>query len=72
MTVFTWFLIYSFRTTCIERRVLIKNPGFLKYPKEYQIIQPRFGNGDGLGGIRFLHILMFVGGLAVTYSIMFG
>lgn len=68
----TWFIFYSFRTTCIERKVLVNNPGFLKYPKEYQIVQPRFGSGEGLGIIRFLHIIVFIGAFAITYAIMFG
>ncbi len=72
---FTWLLIYSFKRTCIERRVLIKNenPGFLKYPKvkEYKLIEPLFGDGEGLGIIRFGHLFMFLIGIWITYSIMF-
>lgn len=72
---FTWLLIYSFRRTCIERRVLVKreNPGFMKYPKlkEYKIIEPLFGDGEGLGIIRIAHLIFFLIGIWITYGIMF-
>jgi len=72
---FTWLLIFSFRRTCIERRVLTKreNPGFMKYPKlkEYKIIEPLFGDGEGLGIIRIVHLIFFLIGIWITYAIMF-
>jgi len=72
---FTWLLIYSFKRTCIDRRVVIKeqNPGFMKYPKlkEYELIEPLFGEGEGLGAIRMLHLVMFLIGIWITYAIMF-
>jgi hypothetical protein len=72
---FTWLLIYSFRRTCIDRRVLIKNenPGFMKYPKlrEYKIVEPLFGDGEGLGIIRIAHLIFFLIGIWITYAIMF-
>jgi len=75
IAVFTWLLIYSFKRTCVERRVLVKNtnPGFLRYPKvkEYEIIEPRFGNGEGLGIIRIGHLIFFFIGIWITYGIMF-
>lgn len=73
--VFTWLLIYSFRRTCIDRRVLIgtKNPGWFKYPKEknYELIEPLFGDGEGLGAIRIAHLGFFLIGIWITYAIMF-
>jgi hypothetical protein len=75
IAVFTWLLIYSFKRTCVERRILVKksNPGFMKYPKvkEYEIIEPRFGDGEGLGIIRIAHLLLFFIGIWITYGIMF-
>ena len=75
IAIFTWLLIYSFKRTCIERRILVKNsnPGFLRYPKikDYEIIEPRFGDGEGLGIIRIAHIVFFFIGIWVTYGIMF-
>jgi len=72
---FTWLLIYSFRRTCIDRRVLIKNenPGFMTYPKlkEYKIVEPLFGDGEGLGIIRIVHLIFFLIGIWITYAIMF-
>jgi len=74
--IFTWLLIYSFKHTCIERKILIKdeNPGFMRYPKkrEYKIIEPRFGTGEGLGGIRILHLILFFIGIWISFGIMFG
>jgi len=75
ISIFTWLLIYSFKRTCIERRVVTKrtNPGFMRYPKEkeYKIIEPLFGNGEGLGLIRMLHPVLFFIGIWITYAIMF-
>jgi len=75
IAIFTWLLIYSFKRTCIERRVLVenKNAGWFRYPKEkkYEIIEPRFGNGEGLGAIRVLHIIFFLIGIWITYAVMF-
>jgi hypothetical protein len=75
LSMFTWLLIYSFRRTCIDRRVLIetKNPGWFKYPKEkkYELIEPLFGDGEGLGAIRIAHLGLFLVGIWITYAIMF-
>ena len=75
IAIFTWLIIFSFKRTCIERRILVKNsnPGFMRFPKvkEYEIIEPRFGDGEGLGIIRIAHILFFFIGIWVTYGIMF-
>ena len=35
---YTWVLIYSYKRTCTARRVLLSNPGFMKYPKTIQLI----------------------------------
>ena len=73
---FIWLLIYSFRKTCIERRVLVKqeNKGFLRYPKtkEWKIIEPLLQDGDGLGIVRIAHIVFFLIAIWITYGIMFG
>lgn len=75
LIMFTWLLIYSFKRTCIERRVTTKrtNPGFMRYPKEkeYKIIEPLFGDGEGLGAIRLIHLGLFLIGIWITYGIMF-
>ena len=75
IAVFTWLLIYSFKRTCLERRILVetKNAGFMRYPKErkYEIIEPRFGDGEGLGAIRVLHLVFFLIAIWITYGIMF-
>ena len=73
--IFTWLLIYSFKRTCIERRILVKktNPGFLKFPKvkEYEIVEPAISAGEGLGVIRIAHLVFFFIGIWITYGIMF-
>lgn len=71
IAIFTWLLIFSFKRTCIERRVMTKNPGFMKYPKEYKIIEPLFGDGEGLGIIRIAHLFLFFIGIWITFGIMF-
>jgi len=76
IAMFVWLLIYSFRKTCIERRVVTKrtNPGFLRFPKEkeWKIIEPLFTDGEGLGIIRIAHLLLFFVAIWITYGIMFG
>lgn len=72
--VFTVIVIYSFRTTCIERRILYKNnpQGFWKRNiKEWEIVEPRFGDQEGLGWIRIAHIAFFLIGIGITSGIMF-
>lgn len=75
IAIFTWLLVYSFKRTCVDRRVLVKNtnPGFLKYPKvkQYEVVEPLFGDGEGLGIIRIAHIVFFFFGIWITYAIMF-
>lgn len=76
LIIFTWLLIYSFKKTCVETKVLIKNenPGFFKYPKikEWKIIEPLFTGGEGLGAIRIIHILFFFVAIWITFAVMFG
>ena len=67
----TWFIWFSFKRTCLPQKILIKDNGFMKYPKEYQIIEPKFGNGEGLGAIRMAHLVAFFLTIWITYSIMF-
>jgi hypothetical protein len=72
LIIFTWIIIFSFKRTCIERKILIKNPGFMRYPKEYKIIEPLFDNGEGLGFIRILHLMFILIDILITYAIMIG
>jgi hypothetical protein len=69
--VMTCVLIFSFKRTCIPHKVCIKNPGFLKYPKEYEYIEPKLKVGDGLYAYGFLHLALFMGLIGITYAIMF-
>ena len=73
--IFTWLLIFSFKRTCLDLRILTENtnPGFWKYPKvkKYEVIEPLLSDGDGLGVIRILHVVLFLIGIWITYGIMF-
>lgn len=75
IALFTWLLIFSFKRTCLDRRILIENTntGFLKYPKvkKYQIIEPLLREGNGLGAVRILHLALFMISIWITYGIMF-
>ncbi len=67
---YTWVLIYSYKRTCTARRVLLSNPGFMKYPKTYQIVESKFED-EGLAWMIVLHIVLFLISIWITYSIMF-
>ena len=75
IAMFTWLLIYSFRRTCVERRIITKrhNPGLFRYPKEkeWKIVEPLFTEEGGLAWIRIAHLLFFFIGIWITYGIMF-
>ncbi|KKL82557.1 hypothetical protein LCGC14_1983530 [marine sediment metagenome] len=45
----------------------------MKYSKikKYEIIKPLFGDGNGLGAIRLVHLGLFLFGIWITYGIMF-
>jgi hypothetical protein len=53
------------------RRVLVENPGFLKYPKLYKIIEPK-NDWDGYNSMKFLLVVIYFVLVAVTFLIMFG
>ena len=70
MIISVWFVIFSFKTTCIDRKICTKNPGLFKGPKEYTIVKPKFDDGNGLGAIRFLHIIAIFGAIGISFAIM--
>jgi hypothetical protein len=69
-TVLTIIEIKIYRRVVMSRKELIKDPGFLKYPKEYQIVE---SNCDGEETIWMTVILLvvFLVGIWITCGIMF-
>lgn len=54
------------------RRICIENPGFFKYPKKYQVIEPD-SNWEGFNFVKsILYPFLFAGVIGLTYAIMFG
>lgn len=67
---FTATLIYTFKRLTKEQRILIENPGFMKYPKKYQVIQSKY-DAEDTTIIAVIFIIAFLIGIWVTYSVMF-
>jgi hypothetical protein len=65
----TWIFVKIYKNTYSIRRVLVKNPGFLKYPKEYQVIEPK--RWEGYEAVKILMIFLYAGAIGLTYAIMF-
>lgn len=64
-------VFYSFRKNCITRKVIVENPGWFRYPKKYEIVEPKSYDGT-LGLVIFLHFVFCFAGIGITYAIMFG
>ena len=67
---YTCVLIYSYRRTCTTRSVLTSNPGFMKYPKTYEVVEAPFED-EGLAWMVVLHIVLFLISIWITCAIMF-
>lgn len=68
--VLTFIIIKVYRRVVIPRKILIENPGFMKYPKKYQVVKSDL---DGEESIYMTIILLiaFLLGIWITYGIMF-
>jgi hypothetical protein len=55
----------------VPKRILVENPGFLKYPKKYEVKTPDDG-WDGYQFTKVLFLLLYIGSFGITYAIMFG
>ncbi len=65
----TWIFVKIYKNTYSIRRVLVKNPGLFKYPKEYQVIEPK--RWEGYEAVKILMIFLYAGAIGLTYAIMF-
>ena len=68
--VFASILIYTFKRLTKEHRILIENPGFMKYPKKYQVIEATF-DAEDTTIIAVIFIIAFFIGIWITYAVMF-
>jgi hypothetical protein len=68
--IFTGTLIFTFRRLTKERRVLIENPGFFKYPKKYEVIESKYDSDNTLV-ISIIFVIAFFLGIWITYAVMF-
>lgn len=54
------------------RKIINKNPGFMKYPKKYEIIKPE-SDWEGYDFVKtVLYPFLYAGAIGLTYVIMFG
>jgi hypothetical protein len=54
-------------------KVALKTNGWKFWlPKEYQLVEPTNTSYDGYEFVKWLNILMLLGGFGITYAIMFG
>jgi hypothetical protein len=66
----TFILIYAFRRLALARKIIIENPGFLKYPKKYQVVETEL-DSDGVATVAIIFVILFLLGIWITYGIMF-
>lgn len=67
----TWLIVKVYKNTFMPKRILVENPGFLKYPKKYEVVHPN-NNWDGYNFVRVFMIFIYAGAVGLTYAIMFG
>ncbi len=67
----TWMFLRTYKNTYEPKRMMVKNPGFLKYPKEYEIVKPDDG-WEGYNAVKIIMLFLYAGAIGLTYGIMFG
>lgn len=74
LTIISVFIFKSYKSSFTSRRVLIKNPGFLNFPKEYEVVRPTESSSDWESAIWYkaLYMVILTGAIGITYAIMFG
>ena len=68
--VFTSVLIWITKRTLTSKKVLVENPGFLRYPKKYQVVKADL-DGDEITIVTIAIIIAFLLNIWITYAIMF-
>jgi hypothetical protein len=67
---FTTVLIYIVRKALMSSRKIVENPGFLRYPKKYEIIRPAI-EGEEAAWTTIVIVAAFLISIWITYAIMF-
>lgn len=71
--ILTIFMFRSARKSFSPQKIMVENPGFLKYPKKYKIVNadPSRDERDSIIWYKVLYALILMGGYGITYAIMF-
>lgn len=69
-TVLTIIILKVYRRVVIARKVLIENPGFLRYPKKYEVVKTEL-DSDGVTIVTLILVAAYLIGIWITYGIMF-
>lgn len=67
---FTTTLIFTYRRLVNPRRFLVENPGWLRYPKKYLVIESKY-SADDTTLVAVIFIIFFFVGMWITYAVMF-
>lgn len=67
----TWLFVKVYKNTYVPKRIMVENPGFMKYPKKYEIVKPD-SSWDGYQAVKILMLFLYAGAIGITYAIMFG
>ena len=68
--VLTLVIVKVYRRVVMARKVLVENPGFLKYPKKYEVIESKLDGEESIW-MTIILLLVFLLGVWITYGIMF-
>jgi hypothetical protein len=63
-------LILIYRRVVLPRKLLTSNPGFLRYPKTYEVVKTEL-DSEGVLWLTIVFVLAFLVSIWITYSIMF-
>lgn len=71
-SILTVFMFKSARKSFSPYKVMVENPGFLKYPKKYQVVNDVSSSyWESAIWYKILYALILMGGYGITYAIMF-
>lgn len=70
LTIITWLFVKVYKNTYVPKRILVENPGFLRYPKKYEIVKPD-NSWDGYEFVKILLLFLYAGAVGISYTIMF-
>lgn len=70
LVIITWLFVKVYKNTYVPKRMMVENPGFMKYPKKYEIIKPD-SSWDGYQAVKILLLFLYAGAIGISYAIMF-